>query len=64
MLFEGRVAGDVIAVPVRDQNGRRRKPMLLEIANDLVGLEARIHDDAVRSRAKLGNIRVLLEGMG
>ena len=56
------VAGDVVAVAVRAEDGSRREPVLFEIFEDRVRLETRVEHDAVIAISQVGDVGVLVEG--
>ena len=60
-LLERAVASDVVAVSVRNQDGRRRKRVLVEVAQDFVGFESRVEDKQSIASRKVGNVGILLE---
>ena len=45
------------------QNGRRREPLLFEVAKDFLRFQARVDHHAIGAVSEMGNIGVLLKGV-
>ncbi len=61
-LFQGAIAGDVVAVAVRDENRGGPQVVIVEVSQDFLGLEPRIDDQTVVAPLKMGNICVFVKG--
>jgi hypothetical protein len=61
LLLEHRIAANMVAVPMSDENRGRCQRVFREVINDCLRLKTRINDDAFTAIAKMGDIGVFVE---
>ena len=60
-LLQPPVAGNMVAVAVRDQDGRRLQTVLVQIRQDFVRLQTRIEHQTIVASLKVGNVGIFLK---